>query len=158
MFTPEERRARIEKIRSFPAQLEALVEYLDDDDLLGRPLDGEWSVQQIVHHLADSHMNAYIRTKLMLAEDNPTLKPYDQEKWAEMIDTATVNIDESLLILRGLHRRWTRILDSLEDADWSRTGIHPEIGQITLEDILKTYSDHGDLHIEQINRTLAAQG
>jgi hypothetical protein len=158
MFTPEERQTRIEKIRSFPAQLEALVEYLDDDDLLGKPLDGEWSVQQIVHHLADSHMNAYIRTKLILAEDKPTLKPYDQEIWAEMIDTATTNIDESLFILRGLHRRWVRIFESLEDADWARQGVHPETGVMTLEDILKTYSDHGDNHIEQINRTLAAQG
>lgn len=158
MLTPEERRARIEKIRSFPAQLEALVEYLDDDDLLGKPLEGEWSVQQIVHHLADSHMNAYIRTKLILTEDRPTLKPYDQEKWAEMIDSATVSIDDSLLILRGLHRRWVRLLETLEDADWSRPAHHPEHENYTLEDILIIYSDHGDNHIEQINRTLAAQG
>jgi hypothetical protein len=158
MLTPEERRARIEKIRTFPAQLEALVEYLDDDDLLGRPLDGEWSVQQIVHHLADSHMNAYIRTKLILTEDRPALKPYDQEKWAELIDTATIPIEESLLILRGLHRRWVRLFESLEDEDWARAATHPEHDNYNLEQILITYSDHGDNHIEQINRTLAAQG
>ncbi len=158
MFTPEERSARIEKIRSFPAQLEALVEYLNEDDLLGRPLEGEWSVQQIVHHLADSHMNAYIRTKLILSEDKPTLKPYNQEVWAEMIDTATINIDESLLILRGLHRRWVRLFESLEEDQWGRQGVHPENGDMSLDDILKTYSDHGDNHIQQISRTLAAQG
>jgi len=158
MLTPDERSAHIEKIRSFPAQLAALVEYLDDDDLMGRPLEGEWSVQQIVHHVADSHMNAYIRTKLILTEEKPPLKPYQQEVWAEMVDTATINIDESQLILRGLHRRWARILESLEDADWARQGVHPENGDMSLDDILKTYSDHGDNHIEQINRTLAAQG
>jgi len=158
MLSPEERAARIEKIREFPAQLEALVEYLDDDDLLGKPLEGEWSVQQIVHHLADSHMNAYIRTKLILTEDKPALKGYDQDKWAEMIDTATIPIEESLLILRGLHRRWARLLESLEDADWTREGTHPEHDHYDLEGILITYSNHGDNHIEQINRTLAAQG
>jgi hypothetical protein len=158
MLSAEERQARIEKIRSFPAQLEALVEYLDDDDLLGRPLEGEWSVQQIVHHVADSHMNAYIRTKLILSEDKPPLKGYDQVAWAEMIDTATLPIDESLLILRGLHKRWVRIFESLEDDQWALSGVHSESGAMTLDDILTTYSDHGENHIEQINRTLAAQG
>jgi hypothetical protein len=103
-------------------------------------------------------MNAYIRTKLILTEDKPTLKPYDQEMWAELIDTATIPIEESLLILRGLHRRWVRLFESLEDDDWRRTGAHPEFDHYNLEQILITYSDHGDNHIEQINRTLAAQG
>ena len=158
MLTPEERRQRIEKIRAFPAQLEALVEYLDEDALMGRPLEGEWSVQQIVHHVADSHMSAYMRTKLMLTEDKPALKPYDQEKWAELIDTATIPIEESLLILRGLHRRWVRLFETMQDADWSRAGTHPEHDRYTLEDVLRIYSDHGDNHIDQIKRTLAAQG
>jgi hypothetical protein len=103
-------------------------------------------------------MNAYVRTKLILTEDKPMLKGYDQEKWAELIDTATIPIEESLLILRGLHRRWVRLLESLEDADWARQGTHPEHDHYDLEGILITYSNHGDNHIEQINRTLAAQG
>jgi hypothetical protein len=158
MLTPDERSQRLEKIRSFPAQLEALVEYLDEDELNVQSLEGEWSVRQIVHHLADSHMNAYIRLKLILTEDNPNVKGYDQDKWAELIDTSTIPIDESLLILRGLHRRWVRLFENLQDDDWKRTAIHSEIGEITPDDLLVTYSDHGDNHIDQINRTLAAQG
>jgi len=157
MFTPAERRERINRIRQFPAELEARVKDLTEAELTTRFLAGEWSVAQNVHHLADSHMNAFIRTKLLLTEDNPTIKPYHQEIWAELPDGCELPIQHSINILHGLHYRWVKILENLSEADWSRRGIHPEIGAITIEDILKTYSEHGAGHIDQINRTLAAK-
>ncbi len=156
MFTPEERSERINRIRQFPAELEARVKDLSEIELTTRFVAGEWTVAQNVHHLVDSHMNAYIRTRLFLTEDNPTIKPYDQDLWAELPDACTLPIQPSINILHGLHYRWVKLLESLSESDWNRGGIHPEIGAITLEDILRIYSDHGIGHIDQINRTLAA--
>ncbi|MCZ2099620.1 MAG: DinB family protein [Anaerolineae bacterium] len=119
-------------------------------------IPGEWSVRQIVHHLPDSHMNSFIRLKLMLSEDSPTLKPYDQEQWALLPDVDATPIRASLLILEGLHERWCSLFESLSEDQWARKGYHPEVGAITVEDLIVTYSDHCDAHYEQIARTLAA--
>jgi hypothetical protein len=156
MFTPQERRARIDKIRRLPAQLEALVSPLTPSQLTTPYLAGEWTVAQNVHHLADSHINSYIRMRLMLTEDHPTLKPYDQEVWATLPDAGTPDLQSSLAILRGLHHRWVQLFESLQEDDWARAGLHPEVGEITVEDILRIYSDHCDAHLDQITRTLAA--
>lgn len=157
MLTPEQRSERIEKIRQFPAQLERAVAGLSAEQLTTPYLAGEWSVAQNVHHLADSHMNAFTRAKLILSEDHPLLKPYDQDAWAAMLDGMAPALDTSLMILRGLHRRWADLLENVRDADWQRVGIHPERGEVTLERILEIYSGHGEGHIDQIRRTLAAQ-
>jgi hypothetical protein len=156
MYTPEQRQELIAVIRRFPEELENAIKDLNEYQLKTRFIPGEWSVIQNVHHLADSHMNAFIRTKLLLTETNPTVKPYNQDAWAETTDSLHTPLEESLAILRGLHRRWTDLLASLSEADWSRSGTHPELGAIKLEDILKTYSRHGVGHIEQIQKTLAA--
>lgn len=156
MFTPEERRERIDRIRRFPAELEAVVKPLTAEELNTRFIEGEWSVAQNVHHLADSHMNAFIRFKLLLTEDNPTIKNYDQADWAELVDSLEPPIQVSIAILKGLHQRWVVLLDSLKEEHWARPGIHPESGKISMETLLETYSDHGIGHIDQINRTLAA--
>lgn len=148
---------RIEKIRRFPQQLESLVSNLSDDDLNTPYLAGEWTVSQNVHHLADSHMNAFIRFKLIYTEDKPNLKAYDQDIWAQLPDGHHQPLEYSLSILRGLHARWCVLLDQISDADWSRSGHHPENGEITLDDILSTYAGHGEGHIDQIQRTLAAK-
>lgn len=154
MLTPEQRREHINRLRRFPAELENLVKDLTEEQLITRFIPGEWAVVQIVHHLADSHMNAFIRCKLLLLEDNPTIRPYNQEAWAEAPDGFDPPIQYSLTILRGLHHRWVVLFENLQEADWARPGIHPEIGQITLDYQLKSYSEHCDNHIAQIRKTL----
>lgn len=151
-----QRRAYIETIATFPDVLEALVTPLTDEQLHTHFLPNEWTVAQNVHHLADSHMNSFIRFKLLLTEDNPTIRPYNQDAWAVTPDYQPP-IATSLAILRGLHARWAVLLNNLKEEDWSRQGIHPDSGVITIDSLLKSYHDHCHAHIDQITRTLAAQ-
>lgn len=157
MPTPTERSALIDKIRTLPSQIEALVKDLMPDELTAHYLDGEWSVAQNVHHLVDSHMNSYIRCKLIMTEDHPTLCPYQQEIWAELPDASQADIRASLAMLHALHARWVVFWSNLSEIDWQRVGFHPENGDMSLDDILRIYADHGEAHIDQIQRTLAAQ-
>ena len=154
-LTPEERIAKIDRLRRFPDELEALVKGLSDHELYTAFIPDEWSVAQNVHHLPDSHMNAYVRTRLILTEDKPPLKGYAQAEWAKLADYK-LPIDHSLQLLRQLHIRWCALLSSLGEADFARTGMHSEIGEVNLDDILNTYNNHCEAHIEQITRTLAA--
>lgn len=156
MLTLEERRERINRIRRFPAELEVAVKDLSEEELMTEFIRGEWTVAQNVHHLADSHMNAFIRTKLLLTEDNPTIRAYDQDKFAERIDSFDVPVQYSILLLRGLHHRWVALFESLSEAEWARPGVHPESGAISVESLLITYSDHGIGHLDQIKRALDA--
>ncbi|MCC6616213.1 MAG: putative metal-dependent hydrolase [Anaerolineae bacterium] len=159
MHTPEQRTAMIEDIRALPAALAAAVDGWNDAQLDLRPADGEWCARQIVHHVADSHMNSFIRMKLALSEANPTIKPYDQEVWAEMVDTTQPPIDYSLSLLRGLHARWVVLWESLSEDDYRRTYYHPENDAITsLDEHLAIYSRHSRDHVEQIARIARAQG
>lgn len=151
-MTRDERAEKIDAIRQFPAQLTAVVEKLDEGDLDSPCDEGLWTVRQVIHHIADSHLNAFIRTKLMLTEDHPTLKPYNQDEWVKLIDSSTASIQPSLAILSGVHERWTAVLQSLPDVAFSRTGFHPEHGPITLDDILTTYTKHGQDHLAQLQR------
>lgn len=156
MLSAQERLEFIDRIRRFPDELEALVKDLTPEQLLSHFIPGEWSVAQNVHHLADSHMNAFIRTKFLLTEDNPTVKGYNQDAWAARVDGFDPPIQASLAILRGLHLRWVALFESLSEAEWVRKGVHSESGPIDMEDILKTYFQHCNTHLEQITRTLAA--
>jgi hypothetical protein len=156
MHAEAQRRELIEKIRELPERLRETVSGLTDEQLTTHFLAGEWTAAQNVHHLADSHMNSFIRMRLILTEERPTLKPYDQDRWAELADSGTTALEESLSILDGLHRRWVRLFESLDDAAWRRAGLHPEIGEVTIDDILRIYAAHGEGHIDQIARTLAA--
>ncbi len=140
----------IDAIAALPDQIEAAVKGLSDAQLDTPYREGGWTVRQVVHHLADSHMNAFIRMKLLLTEDKPTLKPYNQDVWATQADVRAVPIASSLSILRGLHARWTLLLRQVPDAGWSRKGIHPERGEVTMQSMLQTYSGHGAKHVEQI--------
>lgn len=153
-----ERSNLIEKIRILPSQIEALVKDLTPEQLTAHYLDGEWSVAQNVHHLVDSHMNSYIRCKLIMTEEKPALRPYNQEAWAKLPDAAQADVSASLAILHAFHVRWVIFWQNLRDADWSRVGYHPENGDMSLDTILQTYADHGEAHIDQIQRTLAAGG
>jgi hypothetical protein len=147
----------IDKIRRLPEQVAALINDLSNAQLTGRFLAGEWSVAQNVHHLADSHMNSYIRCKLIATEDHPPLKPYDQAIWAEMADASGPNVAVSLALLIALHGRWVVFWGTLPADAWARVGFHPESGAVTLDDQLRLYAEHGEAHLDQITRTLAAQ-
>ena len=150
MLTAADRREKIDSIRKLPAAVEAAVQCLNDHQLDTPYRSGGWTVRQVVHHLADSHLNAFVRMKLILTEDHPTLKPYDQDEWAKLADTQRTPPDSSFLILKGLHERWTRLLENVPETSWSRSAHHPESGEVTLESMLSTYARHGEKHVEQI--------
>jgi len=156
MLTQTERLALIAKIAALPEQLTTLVKDLSETQLTTHFLPHEWTVAQNVHHLADSHMNSFIRLKLILTEERPTLKPYNQDAWAVRADGDNMALESSLAILRGLHQRWVTLFESLQTAEWARTGLHPEVGEVSVEDLLRTYAKHGEGHLDQITRTLAA--
>lgn len=156
MPTPEERRAHIETIKRFPAELTKLVSGLTDEQLTTPYLDGEWTVAQNVHHVVDSHINSYIRLKLILTEDNPPLKGYKQPAWAQFPDATSPDLEASLTILRGLHARWTQVFENLTDDQWHRVGHHDEVGEMTPDSLTEIYANHCEAHLDQIRRTLAA--
>jgi uncharacterized damage-inducible protein DinB len=147
----------ISQIEELPSKVEAAVRGLNDEQLNTPYRQGGWTVRQVVHHLADSHMNAYVRMKLILTEDHPTLKPYDQDEWAKLGDVQQP-IDSSLAILRGLHERWAAMLKSVPESAWSRTAFHPESGEVTIEGLLTLYSHHGENHVGQVTNLRAARG
>ena len=157
-LTREERQTMIEQIRDFPPLLEAALAGLSEADVYTAHLPGEWTVAQNVHHLADVAQNTFIRMKLMLTEDTPLLKPYDQDVWAQTEDAKDAPLEPSLWVIKGAHERWYRLLHSALDRDWSQvTGQHMELGEVNLDDLVRYYSAHGEGHIEQINKTLAAR-
>ncbi|HEX9656966.1 MAG TPA: putative metal-dependent hydrolase [Bacteroidota bacterium] len=152
----QERSRLIEKIKELPRQAEDIVRGLNDDQLNTPYRDGGWTPRQVIHHLADSHMNAVIRMKLILTEDHPTLKTYDQNEWAVLADT-NESIQSSLSILKGLHERWGILLGKVKDSEWSRKAEHPESGEITLKQLLVTYARHGENHVAQISNLRKAK-
>ena len=149
MLTAEERQRRIDIIRQFPARLTELVNGLSDEQLNTAYIPGEWSVRQNVHHLPDSHMNSFIRLKLMLTEDNPTIKPYDQDAWVTLADS-TLSPLVSLTMLDATHTRLVAVLRSMTADQFARTINHPENGIMTLDDVAAMYAWHGDHHIRQV--------
>lgn len=149
---------RIAAIRALPSQLSAVVADLDDHQLDTPYRDGGWTVRQVVHHLADSHMNAFIRFKLGLTEDEPTIKPYNQESWAELADTTSLPIASSLKLIEGLHARWAVLLDEFSESDWKRRINHPESGTMDLGRLLEIYAAHGVKHVEHIAGLRRRQG
>lgn len=156
-MTTTERKEKIARIRKLPSILMEALRGLRDDQLDTPYRKGGWTVRQVVHHLADSHMNAMIRMKLTLTEEKPPLKGYEQDKWAELPDTK-LPIEHSMMILKGLHDRWTSLLEQVAEKDWSRSGIHSESGNVTLDDLLSTYAKHGEDHVRQITGLRAERG
>ncbi len=157
MFNQEERNSKIAEIRDFPPVIREAVEGLNDKQLDTPYRDGGWTVRQVVHHIADSHANAYLRFKWLVAEEYPTIKVYDQDVWAELPDSLS-DPAGSLRLLDGLHERWATFLELLPDEAWSRTGNHPERGEVSLEDLLEIYSGHGAHHAGQITDLRARKG
>lgn len=146
------RAERIALIAGLPAALNAAVAGLTDEHLDTPYREGAWSPRKIVHHLADAHMNAFIRVKLGLLEDNPTIKPYNDGHWAETPDSKDAPVGLSLSILEGLHARWAQLLRSLAPADFDRTVLHPERGPMSVGDLMQLYAWHGRHHTTQITR------
>jgi hypothetical protein len=147
---------QIATIRNFPTDLKVAVAGLSAEQLAAQPLPGEWSVAQIVHHCADSHINSFVRLKLILTEDNPPLKPYDEKAWAQLADVRTDNFDDSFSLITGLHARWVRVFESLSDEQWERMGVHGDLGHVSARDLLNIYDQHCRDHLDQIARTIAA--
>ncbi|MGA3194827.1 MAG: YfiT family bacillithiol transferase [Terriglobales bacterium] len=148
-LTAEQKKQCLNDIEQTPANLRAAVRGLSDAQLDTPYRDGGWTVRQVVHHVPDSHMNSYIRFKLALTEDGPTIKPYMEDRWAELPDS-NAPIENSLILLESLHHRWTPLLRSLSDADWGRTFTHPQLGPMTLEKNLALYAWHGRHHVAHV--------
>ncbi len=157
-LTPAERGELIARIRALPGEARAAVRGLDDAQLNTSYREGGWCPRQIVHHLADSHANAFIRFKLALTEDVPTVKTYHQDHWALLADVCGVPVDGSLSILDGLHERWSRLLEAMTPDDFARRVRHPDHGEIGLDFLLQTYAWHGRHHVTQITALRARKG
>jgi hypothetical protein len=149
-LTKDQKEKLLDEIAMAPQNLRAAVNGLSEQQLDTAYRPGGWTVRQVVHHVPDSHMNAYIRFKLALTEDEPTIKPYEQQLWADLPDTKETPIEVSLTTLDVLHDRWVRLLRSLSPTDWKRTFRHPELGLVGLEKNLAHYSWHGRHHVAHI--------
>jgi uncharacterized damage-inducible protein DinB len=143
------RRESIQTIKELPVELAAAVNGLSDEQLDAAYRDGGWTLRQTVHHVADSHINALCRFKLALTEDVPTIRPYHEDRWAELADSR-MGVDVSLKIIEGVHRRWGELLESMNDSDYERELIHPESGRWTLEKFLALYAWHSRHHTAHI--------
>lgn len=157
-LSADKRAALIDDVASTPARMRAAVAGLDDAQLDTHYRPGGWTVRQVVHHVADSHMNCLIRFKLALTEDEPTIKPYAEGLWAELDDTRVAPIDMSLEILDGVHRRWDVVLRAMKPDEFARRFRHPERGTVTLDDTLGLYAWHGRHHVAHITRLRDREG
>ena len=151
----ETERARlIEEIAELPSRLAAAVRGLDEARLDRPYRPGGWTIRQVVHHVPDSHMNAYIRFRLALTEDTPPIKPYEEARWAELSDAASGPVGVSLTLLEALHTRWVALLRSMRASDWTRGYRHPELGAVSLDKALALYAWHGRHHLAHITNAL----
>lgn len=146
----QEREKFLNDIEETPAKLRAAVAGLSEQQLNTPYREGGWTVKQVVHHVPESHMNSYIRFKLALTENEPTIKPYAEDLWARLPDVSPTPIETSLILLDALHRRWVTLLRLLQPEDWKKTFRHPEIGLMTLDKNLALYSWHGRHHVAHI--------
>jgi hypothetical protein len=149
--TAVQRPRLIDDIAAAPQRMRSAVAGLTDAQLDTPYREGGWTVRQVVHHVPDSHMNSYIRFKLALTEHEPTIKPYDESVWAELIDARTAPIEPSLNLLEGLHHRWVFLLRSLSEEDVERKFFHPELGVVTIDKYISLYAWHGKHHVAHIS-------
>jgi uncharacterized damage-inducible protein DinB len=149
-LTPEQQKSFLEAIAQTPSQLRSAIKGLSDSQLDTPYRPEGWTVRQVVHHVPDSHLNAYVRFKLALTEEDPTIKPYAEDRWAELADTKATPVEVSLTLTDSLHDRWVRLLRSLAPEQWKRTFRHPEMGPMTLEKTLALYAWHGRHHVAHI--------
>jgi hypothetical protein len=156
--TPEKRTQLIEDIAVAPQRLRKAISGLTEEQLNTPYRDGGWTVRQVVHHLPDSHMNSYIRFKLALTELEPTIKPYDEAKWAQLIDARNAPVEPSLRLMDGLHHRWAVLLQSLCSEDVQKKFTHPEMGVVSIDQYIALYAWHGKHHVAHITSLRERQG
>ncbi|MGN6248241.1 MAG: YfiT family bacillithiol transferase [Ginsengibacter sp.] len=158
-YSEELKNSLLTEIKMLPSSLEFAIQNLDASQLETPYRPGGWTVQQVVHHVADSHMNAYIRFKLGLTEYDPTIKPYDQEAWANLSDTKKLPVNLSITLLYSLHARWLQLMEDMDESEWQRTVYHPEREmQLTLWDLLKSYAWHSRHHVAHILQLREREG
>lgn len=156
-YSTQQRAAMVEEISAVPKKLRAAVEKMSEAQIDTPYRPEGWTVRQLVHHIADSHMNALMRFKLALTEDVPTIKPYDEQRWAELGDSA-LPIEVSLRLVDGVHERWAALLRSMKPEDFARGFKHPERGEMTLDMNLGLYHWHGSHHIAHITELKKRSG
>lgn len=150
-ITTEILKQYISDIETFPSRLKKEILNVSESQLDTGYRPGGWTIRQVVNHCADSHMNCLIRFKLALTEDNPTIKPYFEDRWAELSDSKTMAVDPALKMIEGIHERWTVLLKNLTETDWKRTFFHPESGkQFPLDETLGFYAWHSNHHLAHI--------
>ena len=158
-YDPELQTEWIAAIEALPKWLDLCIENLDEHQIQTAYRPGGWTVNQVIHHIADSHMNAYIRLKLALTEDSPVVKPYEEKLWAELPDVESVPVNVSITLLHALHRRWGQALRNMHPEDWERTYYHPEHEQyVPLWQMTDLYAWHGRHHMEQIRNLRQRMG
>ena len=156
--TPAKRQEAIESIARTPRNLREAVKGLSEAQLDTPYRDGGWTVRQVIHHVPDSHMNAYVRLKLALTEDTPTIKPYNEATWAELPDAKSAPIESSQVLLDSLHERWDRLWRSMKDDDFARKLVHPEHGERNVDWLLYVYEWHGRHHTAHITELRKQKG
>jgi len=157
-LTTDQKKQYLDDIERTPARMRDALKGLTGPQLNTPYRDGGWTVRQVTHHVPDSHMNAYIRFKLALTEDEPTIKPYMEDRWAELPESKQAPVDLSLALLDSLHERWMMVLRNMSDADWKRNLKHPEMGLLSLEKTLALYSWHGRHHTAHVTNLREKMG
>ena len=157
-LTEDQKAALINDIEQAPAALRAAVAGLSPQQLETPYREAGWTVRQVVHHVPESHMNAYVRFKLALTEDVPTIKPYAEDLWAKLPDVPATPIEFSLTLLESLHKRWVIVLRSIHGDAWKRSFRHPEMGVVSLEKNLALYSWHGKHHVAHVTELRKRMG
>ncbi len=158
-YSPEEIKSNIQIVSALPSRFINLCSGWDDHklDTVYRP--GGWTVRQVIHHVSDSHINAYVRFRLALTEDNPVIKPYREELWAELPDARSAQIDLSLQLLKFTHMRWVLLLNSLSSQELKRTYHHPASGKdVRLEEVIALYAWHSQHHYQQVFQLSEREG
>lgn len=156
--TPEKRSSWIAEVRRVPEELRRAITGLGDDQLDTPYRDGGWTVRQVVHHLVDSHVNAYIRFRWTLTEDHPSIKVYDEKSWAELPDARAAPPEVSVALLEALHARWVMLLESMGPEQFERMLTHPEHGPISLDRLLQLYAWHGRHHVAHVDGLRKREG
>jgi len=151
-LTEAQKSQYLDDIEQTPAHMRAAVQGLSDHQLDTPYRDGGWTVRQVVHHVPDSHVNAYVRFKLALTEPEPTIRPYMEDLWAELPEAKTAPVELSLTLLDTLHKRWSMALRGIAPTEWKRTFRHPELGVVSLEKNLALYAWHGKHHVAHITK------
>lgn len=158
VLSPERRQALVDEIAAAPSSLRAALRGLGDEQLDTPYRPGGWTLRQVTHHVPDSHMNAYIRFRFALTEDEPTIKPYAEERWAELRDASTAPVELSLALLEAVHARLVLLLRALSPAEWGRRFRHPDHGLRDLDWMLAMYAWHGRHHTAHVTSLRAQKG